>query len=162
MCVCLCFHVCGAWAQKSVLRLTDERLMNEVRVAPSPADGEKVTMNPPRFMWPDKFPHLGAVLDGVPGKEEKKPEVMYRVRISQDRNFAKGVIEGEQPWAFFNPFQQPAAVKADVVSGLIAEFRPQGNTVRFRGKCGQRQFTLSDHQPFLSVRGGDDDGRSVR
>lgn len=108
MCVCLCFHVCGAWAQKSVLRLTDERLMNEVRVAPSPADGEKVTMNPPRFMWPDKFPHLGAVLDGVPGKEEKKPEVMYRVRISQDRNFAKGVIEGEQPWAFFNPFQQLA------------------------------------------------------
>ena len=26
----------------------------------------------PRFMWPDKFPHLGAVLDGVE-EEDYKP-----------------------------------------------------------------------------------------
>ena len=56
-------------------------------------------------MWPDKFPHLGPVLDGVPGQVDEKPKVVYRIRISQDKNFRKDVLTGERAWAFFNPFQ---------------------------------------------------------
>ena len=55
-------------------------------------------------MWPDKFPHLGAVLDGVEG-EEQKPHVTYRIRIARDKDFRQGVITAERNWAFFNPFQ---------------------------------------------------------
>ena len=56
-------------AQKGIMRLTQQTLMHEVRETPSPLDGtaECCSMRP-RFMWPDKYPHLGAVLDGVEGK----------------------------------------------------------------------------------------------
>ena len=70
-------------AQNSIMHLTQSTLMHEVRETPSPLDGQHITMNPPRFMWPDKFPHLGAVLDGVEG-EEQKPHVTYRIRIARD------------------------------------------------------------------------------
>lgn len=105
--IVLCLGVCSGncLSQKSILRLEQATLMNEVRATPSPLDGEHVRMNPPRFMWPDKYPHLGPVLDGVPGHVEEKPEVLYRIRISRDKTFKDGVIVGEQPWAFFNPFQ---------------------------------------------------------
>lgn len=78
--------------------------MHEVRETPFPLDGQHIAVNPPRFMWPDKFPHLGAVLDGV---EEKgyKPEVTYRIRIARDPEFKSEVITAERKWAFFNPFR---------------------------------------------------------
>lgn len=79
--------------------------MHEVRATPSPLNDAHVAVNPPRFMWPDKFPHLGSVLDGVPGQVDEKPKVLYRIRISQDKNFQKDVLTGERAWAFFNPFQ---------------------------------------------------------
>lgn len=101
----------GNQRQPSVIRLTDETLMHEVRVTPSPADGSLADVNPPRFMWPDKFPHLGAVLDGVPGQVDEKPAVTYRIRISRDRHFRKDVITGERSWAFFNPFRKLDAGK---------------------------------------------------
>ena len=91
-------------AQNSIMHLTQSTLMHEVRETPSPLDGQHITMNPPRFMWPDKFPHLGAVLDGVEG-EEQKPHVTYRIRIARDKDFRQGVITAERNWAFFNPFQ---------------------------------------------------------
>lgn len=94
----------GGRAQKSILRLTQPTLMHEVRQTPSPLDGQHITMNPPRFMWPDKFPHLGPVLDGVE-EEEHKPRVTYRIRIAHDREFKQGVITAERAWAFFNPFK---------------------------------------------------------
>ena len=56
----------SGYAQKSILRLSQQTLMHEVRETPSPLDGQHIAVNPPRFMWPDKFPHLGPVLDGVP------------------------------------------------------------------------------------------------
>lgn len=96
--------VSPAGAQKSIMRLTQPTLMHEVRETPSPLDGQHIAMNPPRFMWPDKFPHLGAVLDGVEG-EERKPHVTYRIRIARDKEFKQGLITGERNWAFFNPFQ---------------------------------------------------------
>lgn len=95
---------CRPAGGEAVIRLTDETLMHEVRATPMPLDGSEAAVNPPRFMWQDKFPHLGAVLDGVAGEEDVKPEVLYRIRISRDRQFRHGVIEGELPWAFFNPF----------------------------------------------------------
>ena len=55
-------------------------------------------------MWPDKFPHLGAVLDGVE-EEDYKPEVTYRIRIARDPEFKSEVITAERKWAFFNPFK---------------------------------------------------------
>lgn len=96
---------CGSSEQSAVITVSDETLMHEVRATPSPANGACVKMNPPCFMWPDKFPHLGPVLDGVPGQVDEKPKVVYRIRISQDKNFQKEVLIGERAWAFFNPFQ---------------------------------------------------------
>ena len=81
--ICLLW-ACGSSEQPAIIKVTNETLMHEVRETPSPMDGARVAMNPPRFMWPDKFPHLGAVLDGVPGKVDEKPKVLYRIRISQD------------------------------------------------------------------------------
>ena len=78
--------------------------MHEVRETPSPLDGQHITVNPPRFMWPDKFPHLGAVLDGVE-EEDYKPEVTYRIRIARDPEFKSEVITAERKWAFFQPIQ---------------------------------------------------------
>lgn len=94
----------AASAQRSIIKVDQPTLMHEVRATPSPLDGRHIAVNPPRFMWPDKFPHLGAVLDGVEG-DEQKPHVTYRIRISQDPSFQKGVIMAERNWAFFNPFQ---------------------------------------------------------
>ena len=91
------------YAQKSVMHLSQSTLMHEVRETPSPLDGQHIAVNPPRFMWPDKFPHLGAVLDGVE-EEDYKPEVTYRIRISRDPEFQSDVITAERNWAFFNPF----------------------------------------------------------
>ena len=59
------------YAQKSVMHLSQSTLMHEVRETPSPLDGQHIAVNPPRFMWPDKFPHLGAVLDGVEEEDYK-------------------------------------------------------------------------------------------
>ena len=91
-------------AQKSILRLDQPTLMHEVRETPSPLDGKRSALNPPRFMWPDKYPHLGTVLDGVEGKDFK-PEVTYRIRIARDPEFKTHVITAERNWAFFNPYQ---------------------------------------------------------
>lgn len=98
------FSSCVRKAQSSIIKVNKPTLMHEVRSTPSPLDGQRIAVNPPRFMWPDKFPHLGAVLDGVEG-HEGKPRVTYRIRISQDASFKKDVITGERNWAFFNPFQ---------------------------------------------------------
>ena len=81
----------NGYAQKGIMRLTQQTLMHEVRETPSPLDGQHITVNPPRFMWPDKFPHLGAVLDGVE-EEDYKPEVTYRIRIARDPEFKSEVI----------------------------------------------------------------------
>lgn len=45
----------NGYAQKAIMRLTQQTLMHEVRETPSPLDGQHITVNPPRFMWPDKF-----------------------------------------------------------------------------------------------------------
>lgn len=77
-------------------------LMNEVRVAPYPTDGSAARRNPPALLWPDKYPHLGAALDGAP-ETEAKPRVTYRVRLSQDSLFRSDVVSATRSWAFFNP-----------------------------------------------------------
>lgn len=84
----------NGYAQKGIMRLTQQTLMHEVRETPSPLDGQHIAVNPPRFMWPDKFPHLGAVLDGVE-EEDFKPEVTYRIRIARDPEFKSEVITAE-------------------------------------------------------------------
>ena len=91
-------------AQKSIIKVHKETLMHEVRETPSPLDGQHITVNPPRFMWPDKFPHLGAVLDGVEG-HERKPHVTYKIRVSKDAQFKSGVMEETRNWAFYNPYR---------------------------------------------------------
>lgn len=96
---------CGSSGNPAVIKVTEETLMHEVRATTSPLNGMHITMNPPRFMWPDKFPHLGPVLDGVAGDVDEKQKALYRIRISQDKEFKKEVLTGEQAWAFFNPFQ---------------------------------------------------------
>jgi hypothetical protein len=91
-------------SQECILKIEKESMMHEVRATSSPSCGEHVLLNPPRFMWPDKYPHLGAVLDGVECTEVK-PEVTYWIRISKDATFKSNVITGERNWAFFNPFE---------------------------------------------------------
>ena len=41
----------NGYAQKGIMRLTQQTLMHEVRETPSPLDGQHITVNPPRFMW---------------------------------------------------------------------------------------------------------------
>lgn len=94
----------NGYAQKSILKLSQPTLMHEIRETQSPRDGQHSAVNPPRFMWPDKFPHLGPVLDGVE-EEDFKPHVTYRIRISRDPKFQSDVITSEQNWAFYNPFR---------------------------------------------------------
>ena len=94
----------NGYAQKGIMRLTQQTLMHEVRETPSPLNGQHITVNPPRFMWPDKFPHLGAVLDGVE-EEDYKPEVTYRIRIARDPEFKSEVRTAERKCAFFNTFK---------------------------------------------------------
>lgn len=93
---------CITGEQNAIISTGRRTLMNEVRATPSPLDGRHITMNPPHFMWPDKFPRLGAVLDGVEEQEEK-PRVTYRIRVSQDPSFRKEVITADRNWAFYNP-----------------------------------------------------------
>lgn len=67
------------------MRLTQQTLMHEVRETPSPLDGQHITVKILLVSWPDKFPHLGAVLDGV-GEEDYKPEVTYASGLHATRN----------------------------------------------------------------------------
>ena len=46
----------NGYAQKGIMRLSQQTLMHEVRETPSPLDGQHIAVNPPRFMWPDKYP----------------------------------------------------------------------------------------------------------
>ena len=92
---------CGSSEQSAVITVSGETLMHEVRATPSPANGACVKMNPPRFMWPDKFPHLGPVLDGVPGQVDEKPKVVYRIRISRTKTFKRKFLFGDRAWVFF-------------------------------------------------------------
>lgn len=102
---CFLLLSCGAPKESTVIKVSEETLMHEVRETPSPLNNKHISMNPPRFMWPDKFPHLGAVLDGVPGQIDEKPKVLYKIRISQDKNFKNDVLTCERSWAFYNPFK---------------------------------------------------------
>lgn len=101
----LLFNLSTLMSQSGIIKLTEQNLMNEVRIAQSPRNGEIVEMNPPRFMWPDKYPHLGAVLDGFSEDKDYKPAVMYRVRVSKRPDFSGEVISGQSEWAFFNPYK---------------------------------------------------------
>lgn len=105
-CLILFFLIISpSYSQGCILKIEKETLMHEVRATPSPSNGEHIQLNPPRFMWPDKYPYLGAVLDGEENTD-LKPEVTYRIRISKDKNFKYNVIQGEKQWAFFNQFQR--------------------------------------------------------
>jgi hypothetical protein len=90
------------FSQECILKIQKETMMHEVRATPSPLNGGQIQVNPPRFMWPDKYPHLGAVLDGEENTGSK-PEVIYRVRIARDTDFKSNVIAKESNWAFFTP-----------------------------------------------------------
>lgn len=81
-----------------------QTLMYEVRATPSPLHGTTPTLNPPALMWPDQYPHLGPVLDGVENHKELKPKILYHIRLSQDSTFTQEVIQASVKWAFFNPF----------------------------------------------------------
>lgn len=100
-----CYIPAAAKKNPAVIKLNDIRLMDEVRTQPYPKNGATADKNPTPLMWPDKYPHLGPVLDGVEEKEHK-PHVTYKVRLSQDPEFKKGVFEETRNWAFYNPFQK--------------------------------------------------------
>ncbi|MCO7111787.1 DUF4962 domain-containing protein [Bacteroides uniformis] len=102
---------CGSSEQSAVITVSGETLMHEVRATPSPANGACVKMNPPRFMWPDKFPHLGPVLDGVPGQVDEKPKVVYRIRISRGQELSKGSVDWGTRLGFFQSFPVPGSGK---------------------------------------------------
>ncbi|MGL4292199.1 MAG: DUF4962 domain-containing protein [Bacteroidales bacterium] len=97
--VVFCFYALTAAA-----KLTEPTLMHEIRETPSPLNGQQVMTSSPALMWPDKFPHLGPVLDGVE-EEEHKPHVTYKVRLASNKEFTKDLMEADRNWAFFNPFQ---------------------------------------------------------
>ncbi len=86
-------------------KLNEVTLMHEVRQTPYPLNEQIVEVSSPALLWPDKFPHLGPVLDGVDKGEHYKPEVTYKVRLASDKKFTKDVMQAERNWAFFNPFK---------------------------------------------------------
>ena len=61
---------CGSSEQPAVIKVSEETLMYEVRATPSPADGTYVKVNPPRFMWPDKFPHYNRQIKKFPTEKQ--------------------------------------------------------------------------------------------
>ena len=48
----------SGYAQKSILRLSQQTLMHEVRETPSPLDGQHIAMDPPRSCCRISSPHL--------------------------------------------------------------------------------------------------------
>ena len=92
----------NGYAQKGIMRLSQQTLMHEVRETPSPLDGQHIAVNPPRFMWPDKYPHLGAVLDGVE-EEDFKPEVTNRSPIPRYRRSRRKVLPPKRKRHSLNP-----------------------------------------------------------
>ncbi len=132
----------SVWAQKSVFTLTQPTLMHEVRATPYPSDGAPAPVNPPRLLWPDKYPHLGPVLDG---EEESghKPAVTYRLRLSQDPEFVRDVIMAERAWAFFNPFR---LLENGTWYWQHAYVDPQGK----EEWSPRYSFTISDETPVFN------------
>lgn len=92
--------------QKAFLVLKDSTLMYEIRKTPFPLNGDELSINPPRFMWPDRMHDEGPVLDGIKeDKKEKKEEISYCIRYSQDANMKKEVVNANVIYAFYNPFK---------------------------------------------------------
>lgn len=118
----LCLGACGGSEETAVIKVNAETLMHEVRATSVPFDGATVKINPPRFMWPDKFPHLGPVLDGVPGTVDEKHTALYRIRISQDKEFKKTLLPASS-----------RGLSSILLSGWLME-RGTGNTLMYRPK----------------------------
>ena len=49
----------NGYAQKAIMRLTQQTLMHEVRETPSPLDGQHITVNPPSFHVAGQISSLG-------------------------------------------------------------------------------------------------------
>ena len=87
------------------IHLSDAMLMHEMRETPSPLNNAVVGERAVSLMWPlagDNQIH-GSGLDGMETPKISKSSQMYRVRLSQDRNFKDNVIEAVCSWPFYNP-----------------------------------------------------------
>lgn len=96
----------GASAQANI-KLTETTLMHEMRATPYPLDKAVVDDRYVSFQWPLRADAniSGNVLDGFEAQVKKvdKSKLKYRLRYSQDASFAKGTVEVETRWPFYNP-----------------------------------------------------------
>lgn len=94
---------------QSILKLSDNELMHEMRATPSPLNNAVVSDRNPSFQWP--LPgHIKDVANPLDGFEEEvnhpKLDVNrtnYKIRYSKDKSFRKNTTLAETPWPFYNP-----------------------------------------------------------
>lgn len=103
----------GVPAQEANIRLTDVSLMHESRATPYPSDGYVESQRAVSFQWPMPVwaRGKGAPLDGFEhlAKKVDKSKLKYRLRYSQDKNFAADrTVTVDARWPFHNP-EKPLA-----------------------------------------------------
>ena len=94
--------------QPANIRLTDVSLMHESRDTPNPPDGWVESERAISFQWPMPVwaRGKGAPLDGFEHTVKKvdKSKLKYRLRYSQDKNFAADrTVTVDRIWPFYNP-----------------------------------------------------------
>ncbi len=81
--------------------ITEPSLMHEMRATEYPIDKSTLTKNPVALMWPLPYENIRNTLDGF-RVDKKKVSISYKIRLSQDPQLKKNVIETDSPWPFYN------------------------------------------------------------
>ena len=89
------------------IRLTEQSMMHESRVTPSPLNGAMVDDRFVSFQWPlpAEAQSDGAPMDGFEHLVKKidKSKLAYKIRYAQDSTFKKGCFQADTRWPFYNP-----------------------------------------------------------
>ena len=89
------------------IRLTEQSMMHESRVTPSPLNGAMVDDRFVSFQWPlpAEAQSDGAPMDGFEHLVKKidKSKLAYKIRYAQDSTFRKGCFQADTRWPFYNP-----------------------------------------------------------
>ena len=98
--------VCAQKAPANI-RLTEQSMMHESRVTPSPLNGAMVDDRFVSFQWPlpAEAQSDGAPMDGFEHLVKKidKSKLAYKIRYAQDSTFKKGCFQADTRWPFYNP-----------------------------------------------------------
>ena len=89
------------------IRLTEQSMMHESRVTPSPLNGAMVDDRFVSFQWPlpAEAQSDGAPMDGFEHLVKKidKSKLAYKIRYAQDSTFKKGCFQADTSLTYYNP-----------------------------------------------------------